>query len=164
MAIPTYMPLANLTLGSAQSSVTFSSISQTYRDLVLVVTGKRNSSGSGPASLVINLNGDTGSNYSNVLMYESPGSVSASGQTSLNYMGGVAEDDFGSNIIQFLDYSATDKHKCVLGRWGNNGANSQERSAAGRWASTSAITSITMTPSLGFTAGSTFALYGIVSA
>lgn len=164
MPTPTYTPLANLTLSSTASSVTFSSISQAYRDLVLVVTGKRNSSGSGPASLVITVNGDTGSNYANVLIYESPGSVAASSQSSLNYMGGVAEDDFGLNVIHFLDYSVTNKDKNVLGRWGSYGSNSQTRAAAGRWANTAAITSITMTPSMGFTSASTFALYGIASA
>jgi len=35
----TYTPIASVTLSSAQASVTFSSIPQTYTDLVLVVNG-----------------------------------------------------------------------------------------------------------------------------
>jgi len=35
--VSAYVPLANLTLGSSAASVTFSSISQAYKDLVLVI-------------------------------------------------------------------------------------------------------------------------------
>jgi hypothetical protein len=54
----TYEPIATTTLSSAQSSVTFSSISGSYTDLVLV----SNVSGSGGnANLRVTLNSDTGS-------------------------------------------------------------------------------------------------------
>jgi hypothetical protein len=65
-------------------------------------------------------------------------------------------------IVHIMDYSATDKHKTVLSR--ANRASSGVDAIAGRWASTSAITSIKYFAS-GRTLdiGSTVALYGIVS-
>ena len=36
----TYTPIATTTLGSAQADVTFSSISGSYTDLVLIIGGK----------------------------------------------------------------------------------------------------------------------------
>jgi hypothetical protein len=59
-----------------------------------------------------------------------------------------------------MDYSATDKHKTVLSR-ANNAANGVT-AIAGRWASTSAITSIVLTfQSSSLATGSTVALYGV---
>jgi hypothetical protein len=60
-----------------------------------------------------------------------------------------------------MDYSVTDKQKTVLSRTNSSFGTDI---TAGRWASTSAITSVTVYPSSGdFEIGSTFALYGIVS-
>jgi hypothetical protein len=65
-------------------------------------------------------------------------------------------------VIQFMDYAQTDKHKTVLMR--TNRAGGGVSMIAGRWASTSAITSIVLAPDGGtFNTGSTFYLYGIVS-
>ena len=65
--------------------------------------------------------------------------------------------------IDFFDYSATDKHKSALSRLSDAGASVSM--SANRWASTAAITSITMTASTGtFSAGATFHLYGIAKA
>ena len=52
----TYEPIATTTLGSAQSSVTFSAISGSYTDLVIVINGALSS---GLASLSVEYNGDT---------------------------------------------------------------------------------------------------------
>ncbi len=57
----TYEPLATTTLGSAASSVTFSSISGSYTDLVVVFSG---TAGGGNSNLILTFNSDTGSNYS----------------------------------------------------------------------------------------------------
>jgi hypothetical protein len=57
----TYEAIATQTLGSAAASVTFSSIPGTYTDLVLVVAGTLTT---GTENIVMQFNGDTGSNYS----------------------------------------------------------------------------------------------------
>jgi len=64
--------------------------------------------------------------------------------------------------IQIMDYSATDKHKSGLIRFTSTPDQPVTVAQAFRWASTSAITTITLADAT-FTSGSTFALYGIVS-
>jgi hypothetical protein len=66
MPTPTYTPLATVTLGSSASSVTFSSIPGTYRDLILIFDG----TGSGTTgNLRMTFNGSTLSNFTDVRMY-----------------------------------------------------------------------------------------------
>jgi hypothetical protein len=62
----TYEPIASQTLGSAVSSVTFSSIPQNYTDLILVVNYGISANNFGAR---IRFNGDTGSNYSDSFIY-----------------------------------------------------------------------------------------------
>ena len=157
MPTPTYTPLATVTLGSSASSVTFSSIPATYRDLILVMNG---SSGSGFGSVLMRFNSDSGSNYNHVLMYGygsgSFGSEQVSNQTSNQI--GVATDTISTFVVQILDSSATDKHKSWLAREGFDVGNTI--ATAGRWANTNAITSIQVFNRT-FAVGHTFSLYGI---
>lgn len=158
-----WTPLANLTLGSTASTVTFSSIVGTYRDLRVVIVGGI-SSGS---AAFWRINGDTGSNYSFVIAEGDGSSTSSgSGTGSLNYFNSAFSLwSYGGNpmaqvYLDIMDYSATDKHKTTLQRVGNSGT--QTNMAARRWASTSAVTSLTFSVSGDtWTAGTTFALYGV---
>jgi hypothetical protein len=161
MPTPTYTPLANITLGSSASSVTFSSISQGYRDLIMVFNGTV----TGSAAHNIRFNGDSGTNYSVVAMYNAL-SFTASSQTFLRPS--VISQEASSLFLivsQIMDYSATDKHKTVLSRTRTrNVGTDYVEAVASRYASTSAITSIVYSPSANqFAAGSTFSLYGIVA-
>lgn len=155
MATPTYTPIASITLGSSASSVTFSSIDQSYRDLVLVVSSKH--TGSGNQGLDLRFNGDA-SNRSRVYMAGTgPGTDSGTISDMLAQFNDEA--NFYVGITQLMDYSATDKHKTVLTRFGAGFVNA----VAQRWASTSAVTSIRLAYTNDIAAGSTFALYGIAS-
>ena len=163
MPTPTYTPLANITLGSAATTVTMSSISQLYRDLVIVAKPILTIPGN---SLQMRFNSDSGNNYSYVAAYGNSGGTGSYAESSVNliYLGfasGVT-DSFVS-VSSVNDYSATDNHKPVLTR--ANTASSGVDMLASRWASTSAISSITFINSSGstFAAGSTFALYGIAA-
>jgi hypothetical protein len=162
MPTATYIALANLTLGGTDSSITFDSIPNTYRDLVLVM----NTDSSAQADLYLRFNGDTGNNYNRVTG-QGTGSVASYNVSTnaafmrLNGNGDLATDFSQNAIIQVMDYSATDKQKAVLSRTNSSFGVDM---TAGRWASTNAITSVTVYPSSGnFESGSTFALYGIVS-
>jgi hypothetical protein len=156
--------LATITLGSAASSVTFGSIPATYRDLRLVVEG---TTSAGP-SILVRYNSDTGSNYSHIVAYGSGSSPSTGSGT-----GSGTSVEFGYNILaerfsitaDVLDYSATDKHKTNLSRSNQpSGSNQIVLMYAGRWASTSAVTSLTVLTSTGnFAIGTTLSLYGILA-
>ena len=168
MSTPTYTPLATITLTSSASSVTFSSIPATYRDLVIVFNGQR--SASGTVGLRVRFNSDTGSNYHVVKML-GDGSVAESSVDSPNdYVEGSANRAISavsrSNAIcQIMDYSATDKHKSVLSRSSRADATEgQAYASASRWANTAAITTVRLYLGSGdFASTSTFSIYGIAA-
>ena len=165
----TYEPIATTTLGSADT-VTFSSISSTYTDLVLVCLAR--GSYADPLGIVkLRFNGDSGSNYSSTKVYgdgSSAGSGRSSNQTAIEaeYIVGStgASNSFGLAIFQFSNYSNATTYKSILHRCNN--AASFVSAGVHTWRSTSAISSIAITESLGtnFAAGSTFTLYGVKAA
>ena len=161
MPTPTYTPLANLTLTGSAASVTFSSIGQGFRDLRLIVSGTTTTST--VDALSVRLNADTGSNYSFVYATGDGSTASSGGTTTTSASVGLIGTSQSVSTVDFLDYSATDKHKTMLGRGNTPGWGT--RMNAARWANTSAVTSILVftEANLNFAAGSTFALYGIAS-
>lgn len=162
MPTPTYTALANITLGSATGSVTFSSIPATYRDLVLVLTATTSSS----ASHRFQINSDSGSNYLFVRMSGNGSSATSGGSAQTHViLSSVPLSSSSARIqstTQIMDYSATDKHKTMLTRTDEAGSGTE--ALANRWANTAAVTSIFLYPNTGtWSVGSTFALYGIAS-
>jgi hypothetical protein len=151
----TYTQINSVTLAAASGSVTFGSIPQNFRDLVLVIRTPAFADG-----FQLRLNADS-SNNSSVIAYGY--SVSSS---FFSYTDSAIRGTTGSNIprqftYNIMDYSATDKHKTVLGR-GSESIDSVLMSAS-RWASTSQVTSLLLVAqsSGSFPTGSTFSLYGI---
>jgi hypothetical protein len=162
MPTPTYTALATVTLGTAVSSVTFSSIPATYRDLILI----SDCSTASNSGIEFRINGDSGSNYPVVMMRGTPAGVSSatnSGTYLLTAFSQALSNQRYNTIVQFMDYSATDKHKSVLIRTNyDNGASVE--ALAGRWASTSAMSSLFFQSNVGnFNAGSRFDLYGVIA-
>jgi hypothetical protein len=159
MPTPTYTPLANITLGSSAASVTFSSISQAYRDLILVVTGTTTSD---TIDVVTRYNGDSGSNYSVVMAYGTGSSTGSGASTRTYTLSGRMGTNVSTNVFQIMDYSATDKHKTEIAR-GNDPATFLQMTA-NRWANTAAITSINVALMSGnFNSATSFSLFGIAS-
>ena len=165
MATPTYDLIDSQVLGSSASEVTFSSIPGDWRDLILVVTKVKAVNSVAPS---LRFNGDTGTNYSRVSMQGRAGNQAVSNSGTLNTLALNSDDSVGAGgdatyIIQILDYAQTDKHKSLLSRSGQYTTQTNFVYAlAGRWASTSAITSVTFrTFTDAFAAGVTFHLYGI---
>ena len=165
MPTPTYDLIASTTLAASTSEVVFGSLPSTYRDLILIARAANTSASNNG----IRLNGDSGSNYSRLFMgVNGVGAISSGTSTS----SGFQYDNFAfttatvgetNHIIQIMDYSATDKHKTILTR--ANRAGDTIDALAGRWANTSAITSVTVYSISGFSfaANSTFNLYGVIS-
>jgi hypothetical protein len=165
MPTPTYTPLANITLGSAAASVTFSSINQSYRDLVLV----SNLQASAANTLYLRFNAST-TTYSWVGAIASSGGATSITNASANgalvgasTIGLPTSAIQATSVAQIMDYTATDKHKTVLARYGNS--SSEVDMFASRWGNTAAITSVQVIvlPSGNLSTGSTFSLYGIVA-
>jgi hypothetical protein len=166
MPTPTYTPLATVTLGASASSVTFSSIPATYRDLI-IVDSSRSARVSTVDFLLFRVNGDTGSNYSRVAMYNVSNTPTSVAQTLTVFTADTrtaansTANTFGIGVSQIMDYSATDKHKTVLIR---TSAPNFTYASANRWANTAAITSINLFMENGnIAAGSTFSLYGVIA-
>ena len=160
MATPAWVPLATTTLSSSAASVTFGSIPSGYRDLVLACSGTTSVN----ATILARLNGDAGNNYSWVYM-RGNGSTAVSGANSSDTSILTGATAYWINasptntVLQFLDYSATDKHKTVLCR--NDGSTRASEATCSRWANTAAITQIAMTLTSGTFNTGTFSLYGI---
>lgn len=156
MPTPTYVALATTTLGATASSVTFSSISGSYRDLVLSVDYDPTANG------VFNLTFNGASTgFNRVRMFGGSILGAYSDATTDSNVGEYKTTDTKNSIlIQVMDYSATDKHKTSLIR--STGLD-RVMAYAQRWANTDAITSLTVTTSGAalFGTGSTFSLYGI---
>lgn len=157
-----YTAIASQTLGSSASSVTFSSIPGTFRDLVLVAEYTSNTT----AALALTMNaGVTGSN----VFARGNGSTATSGTsttTPLEFGGSIFSNtsDRAFVKIELFDYAQTDKHKSLLTRLNvATGSNPGTLMAASRFLSTAAITSLTLVFGGGqqFQSGSTFSLYGV---
>lgn len=163
MTTPTYKPLANVTLAGTASSVTFSSIPATYRDLVVVFLG----GGSTNLEGRIRLNSDTGSNYDYVRLSGDGSSTTSAGAASgtSGFISGIAKATTTGALqmnINIMDYSATDKHTTIISR-ASQAANGSE-AFANRWVNTAAVTSVQILTSTGnWATGTTVNLYGIVS-
>ena len=162
----TYTPIATTTLGSAASSVTFSSISGTYTDLILVMNVGGSVSGN---AMNMTFNSDTSTNYSDTGLWGT-GSSAASGRhsnaTNAALSIGVGVSTSASDtqtIVQIQNYSNSTTYKTVLIR--ANNASDGVDATVGLWRNTNAITSIDIGLNTGnFATGSTFTLYGIVAA
>lgn len=160
MPINTYIELANITVTSAQSSVTFSSISSSYTDLVLVTSAINPNSAN---EVYAQFNSDTGTNYSHTQVLGN-GTTSTSSRTSNNTYARFAfcNNDYNScSFLQIMNYSNTTTFKTYLSKISL--PDYQTLSAIGLWRSTSPITSIrlTMESAVNISAGSNFTLYGI---
>jgi hypothetical protein len=141
--------------------VTFSSISQAYRDLVIVIQANTS-----PADYaIIRFNSDTGSNYNFVGMYGDGVARQSAAYPNgtfgyIDAWGAYSTTIKSSDVINIFDYSTTDKHKSFLVR--RDQPDNGTQASAQRWASTAAITTILVKPSTAnWSAGSTFALYGV---
>jgi len=156
----TYTQIASTTLGSAASTVTFSSIAATYTDLVLVINATF--SNASTANLAMQFNSDTASNYSATRLLGDGSAASTSRNGGTYMMIGDIDNDIFTSIINIQNYSNTTTYKTALARTGF--AVGFVGAYVGLWRSTAAITSVTIysidiTPQ--FDIGATFSLYGI---
>ena len=163
MATNTYVALKKTTLTSSAASVTLDLTGITgYTDLVLVVDMTQGSAG----GVGIQVNNDTGTNYSYTQLYGTGTSALSNRGTNADYISTLFTDSTtarSTGIIQFMNYSNTTTYKTVIGRGTSNFYTTAQ---VNLWRNTAAITSFKIYLPGGTTlsAGSTFSLYGIASA
>ena len=162
----TYEKIATTTLVSNVASVTFSSISSSYTDLVLVMNYFSNAS----EYPMIQFNGDTSNSYYFIDIYGNGTSAASTGQLGVAgiWVGYGAYSPAGTTnpgtiIVNIQNYSNTTTYKSTLSR--SNSTQGVE-ATTGLWRSTSAISSLVIKHQTATTyaAGSTFTLYGIKAA
>lgn len=168
----THIQISSFTVGSGgASSIAFSSIPQTYKDLKLVISSRSNNTGGDYYGLTINGNSSNMSNKfltfyggttASALTYGSPASKIIGVTTAAGY----AANLFGAGDWYFPSYSDGTITKAIHGECGteqNSTDNGEMWFYSGAWSQTDAITNLTITPYYGtlWVENSVFTLYGI---
>jgi hypothetical protein len=166
-------PIATTTLSGSASTITLSSIPNTFSHLRLHIYARVD--GSSGTNMPIRFNGDaTGANYRVHYVGGSVGSnFSGDFGASPSYgdVGWAAgstdtANSYGFSVVDILDYTNTNKYKTVRAINGVLQTASTGAGLAGLWSSlwmsTSAINSITLLTSAGnFLTNTTVSIYGI---
>jgi hypothetical protein len=159
----TLIPIQTYTLSATTASVTFSNIPQSYTDLKIIVSARTDSTS---PNILFSINGST-STFSCMALYSDGASVSNTASVprvvSYTSLSTDTASTFGNTEVYIPNYtSSSSKSYSVDTVSENNATTAYAGLFAGLWATGSAITSLTFTPSSGsFVAGSTFTLYGI---
>jgi hypothetical protein len=159
----TYDPIATTTLGSAASSITFSSIPSTYTDLQVVLTVLPTAAN----RPYLQFNSDTGTNYSRTIIYGDGTSATSTATANTNQIitSALTSDQVNLTTWDIFSYAGS-TYKTVLGKvaMDKNGSGVVV-ATVGLWRSTSAINTINITASAStFAAGTTCTVYGIKAA
>ena len=156
-------PIAMVNVGSAgASTIEFTSIPQTYKHLQ--IRGISKGTTSTDANITIN-SGTAAARRHQLLGDGSSTSSTANASNAFIIMttSSTGTNIFDASVIDFLDYTSTTKNKVVRVLSGRdlNGSGLLSFGSA-LWTTTSAITSITLTPAgTAFAQHTQFALYGI---
>lgn len=166
--------IATVTVGSAVSSVSFSSIPSTYKHLQIRFIG-RSTRSANQGYIVTKFNSDTGNNYA---MHSVEGDGSATATSAFGTFNGYGSfsslyevpaatagaNMYGAGVIDILDYQNTNKATTTRALQGDDkNGSGRIYLASGLWTNTAAINTITFTEFNGanIDANSKFALYGV---
>ena len=168
-ATASYESIASATGTGSSGTITFSSIPSTYVALQLRMNWIATVSGNG---CLLQINGDTGSNYDNHWLRGNGTAASASQgiNTAANYLPTIitgSDTTYATtSIVDIHNYQSTTQYKTIrsFGGLDKNGSG-EVVLVSGLWRNTNAINSLQIYMGSGsFTTGSTFALYGIKGA
>ena len=169
----TYELLSSNTLSSSASSVTFSSIPQTYTDLVLRMSTRDATNGATYGSALITINGSSASVYSyQRLLLTGPSTVSSTAVSGGNSSFSISPigngstaptNSFGFCEIYIANYKSTSTVYLSTTSFASGGTSVVSPTLTnGSWGGAAAITSITIASNGGtFATASSFNLYGI---
>jgi len=168
MALSNMQAIRTVTVGAGGTSIIeFTSIPQTYTDLVVYVSA-RNTSSFNAETALLSLNGST-SNFNGVFLQGSGSAASTGSYARFGFNMPAANSTasiFSNGYVYFPNYrSSNNKPYTFDSVTENNAAEAYATMYAGLWSNTSAITSITFTANSGnFAQHSTATLYGITNA
>jgi hypothetical protein len=154
--VAAYIPLANITLGSSQASVTFSSISSLYRDLVLIGVCSTTSSN----FIKMSINGTTSSTSLEFRAQRGVGFGPI--ETTNSRLSESAPNGLFALEINLMQASSTAINKTAIVKIRQGDRMAQLGSY--NQATTAAVSSFAVFPETGsWNSGSSFALYGILA-
>ena len=166
-----YESIATTTVGTAQATISFTSIPSTFKHLQLRWLVRSTATGGDNASsLRMKINSSSGTYRSHGLV--GTGTSALAGELSSstgewNYYAipnsSVTASVFGAGVIDVLDYTNTSKNTVsrMLAGWDANGSG-QVSLQSHLWVDTAAVTQLDFTLATGnFAVNTSFALYGI---
>ena len=159
----TYEPIATTTLGSATATISFTSITSAYTDIRYVASIKATAS----SSIRVQLNGDTGANYSSTFLWGDGSSASSFRNTNSNYLTGSYVVDTVPLLwtFDFFSYAGSTNKTALQTHSNDNNGSGEVARVVGLWRNTAAINRIDLLCSGStFAAGTTVTLYGILKA
>jgi hypothetical protein len=159
--------IATQTLTSAQPSIQFTSINQTFTDILAVLSLRADAATN---EFRLRINGDTGSNYTDRRLFGLGSGSPTSNTSTNNYLRAwgtnptdYTANTFGNGQLYIPNYTGSAQKSISLDSvTENNSTEAVQNITAGLWTGTAAIDALLFFPSSGnFVAGSTISLYGI---
>jgi hypothetical protein len=162
MPTPTYDAIATVVASGSTNQIDFTSIGSTYTSLVIKYYGKSNSGGT--QGLYVRFNDDAANNYSDTEVTANPTTVPSGRDTNQSGYRSVVLDNTYTNWAEIeINNAKGGNMKAISSK--TNLKFSFMKIAVGRWTGTAAITKVSIIlPANLIAAGSTFSLYGLVSA
>jgi len=169
----TYQLISSNTLSTSTASVTFSSIPQTYTDLIVKVSARNAGTANAyPSIMRVRLNSDTSSLYSSTYLYGQDNTAGSFNESNTDRIGAYASNSntstsntFSNVEIYIPSYTASQNRPVSVNGAAEINATTANINAvsAGLYGSTTAVSSITLSSgnSQDFVSGSSFDLYGI---
>jgi hypothetical protein len=155
-------------LASSQASITFSSIPQTFTDLLLVYSVRTDNTNVPYSNTEIQINGSS-ANFTSRRIFGA-GSGDAESYSATNIAGLVSSasstsNTFGSSNLYISNYTSSNNKSYSVNSVGeNNATEAYQEMIAGLWSQTAAITQILIKPeqTRNFVQYSSITLYGIL--
>lgn len=170
-----YELISTTILGTATTSLTFSNLgdyASTYKHLQFRFV-VRSSVGFEMDNMTLLFNGDTGNNYATHVLYGNGTSVLSEGFTTQPFMylpssiaaANSVANAFSGHVVDILDPYSTTKNttmRALNGHFGGATFTSRRVGLSSAfWNNTASLTSVTLSSSANFVAGSRFSLYGV---
>lgn len=158
MPSPSFVALSTITLASADSSIVFSNIPNTYRDLSILIEARATTSN----ELRMRLNGDSGNNYPWTQFLPTTSNVGTFSAYPISPNSFLLSTQSAVMTVDIMNYATNGTTKAITSNFRDYGTSQNINIMGGVYNGTSPVTSIEIFM-LGnsFEIGSTFSLYGV---